>query len=404
MAAKKKTKGEGESIPSFYSKHGPEGTQLLKPASAGGNYRVTSSGLLSLDMITGTMGIRNKRIVCFAGDQNTGKSTACYRTAANWIKDGGKVLYWDAEGRYDPDVAAANGVPMEDDLPIEERNFHLIQYDPIITSEQATATFQQGASAIREFLSDPLTVASGGGLVVIDSLNAISADQQDEVGEGGGISLLPRLYSQWLPQFVNLVRQFNGLAIVVKQFRANIVTGPAAKFAPKVMISGGKAFKYYESLVVEFKRVGREAPKDRDVKSGFDHEGDWVQLTTTKNTAGPYGRVAKYLLSNRFGPDDVREIILYGEPCGIIRRAGAYYTLVLNGEEVKLGAGMESVRDFLYDNLELMEQIKQMIREKAIMRPENPIIAKMDSVPLILPDISFNDVAEPGDEITQEEF
>lgn len=372
--------------------HGPQGTGLLK--SAGFIHRqVIPSGLLAFDMITPGKGIPVGRWTSIYGDYNSGKSTLIYRTMANAaVRYNMPCVIIDTESRYEPEIAQLNGLPIDSDL------VSLMQWEPVdptspVAEGKLRATIQSVARFIRDFGNDSRVLervnrhtwapceaddpdaTCRGGVIAIDSLNMFMTSDKETVLPEANSSLVfavPKILSQAGGEWLGIFNSRNIAFITTTQIRDNV----SLTFAkgPTTIAPMGKAAKFMPSIMAEFKYVGRinSSGKDeeKDELAYDEYGGRKIRITATKNTGGRYAYAQEYVLTNGAGPDDVREALEYGETFGLVKKAGAFYTLTYSGQTLKSMQGINAVREwFDADPLRLAE-FREEVRQKMLQKDE----------------------------------
>jgi recombination protein RecA len=119
--------------------------------------------------------------------------------------------------------------------------------------------------------------------------------------------------------------------------------------------SGGNALKFYASQRVKIARSGQVKDKDSEevISNG-------AKCKVEKNKVAPPFRSAKFFIEFGKGIDSVAEIIDLSEELGILTmKGGGHYSY---GEH-KLGQGKPKVIQLLYDNPELVEELRSKIIE-----------------------------------------
>ena len=80
-----------------------------------------------------------------------------------------------------------------------------------------------------------------------------------------------------------------------------------------------------------------------------------------KSALGPPVKEVNSHLRYGYGIDDITETIIMSVDLGIIKQGGAWFTLMLDGEEKKL-QGQEAVFGFLVENPAVLDHLKEEIR------------------------------------------
>ena len=217
---------------------------------------VITTGSLKIDVATGIGGIPRGRITEIYGGESSGKTSLSLQSAANCQKNGGAVLYIDAENALDPSYAKALGVVLED------------------------ITFAQPDTA-----EESLTIAKNGlesgvfDLIVIDSVAALvpRAVLEGDIGDAH-VGVLARLMSANLPKIARAAAVSNTAIIMVNQTRSKI----GISYGDPTTTSGGVALKFYASMRIQTSRSTLR-------KDGEEVLGNTVKVKVVKNKlAAPF--------------------------------------------------------------------------------------------------------------------
>lgn len=287
-----------------------------------------STGSLTLDMATGG-GWPLGRIIEAYGPESSGKSTLALYAVAEIQKEGGKAVYIDVENAFDYTYAEALGVD------ISEANFIISQ------PENGEMVFEIAEEFIR---------TGEVGIIIIDSVAAMTpkAEIEGEAGESK-MGLQARLMSQGLRKIVNSVNKSNTIVFFINQLRDKI----GVIYGPSETTTGGNALKFYASIRVDVRRVSQEKDSNNQIT------GNKTRVKVVKNKTAPPFKQAEFLINFGEGIDTIQEIIDIGVQMEIIKKSGSWYSAY----DVKLGQGVESVKQILMDNPELHEKIlKDILR------------------------------------------
>jgi recombination protein RecA len=112
--------------------------------------------------------------------------------------------------------------------------------------------------------------------------------------------------------------------------------------------SGGRALKFYASLRLDMRRIGRIKERDEVV-------GSRTRVTVTKNKVAPPYRRAEFDILFGEGISKEGDVLDLAEECDVIQRAGTWYSY----GDVRLGQGRERSRQYLKDNPEVCDEIAQ---------------------------------------------
>jgi recombination protein RecA len=115
---------------------------------------------------------------------------------------------------------------------------------------------------------------------------------------------------------------------------------------------GGRALKFYSSVRLDIRRI--EAIKD-----GTEVIGNRTRVKVVKNKVSAPFRQAEFDIMYGKGISTEGSLLDVGVDLGIVKKSGAWFTY--EGEQ--LGQGRENSKQFLTENLELMVEISEKIRQ-----------------------------------------
>ena len=286
-----------------------------------------STGALSLDLALGIGGLPRGRIVEIYGPESSGKSTLAMHVVAEAQRNGGICAYIDAEHAMDPVYAKHIGVNI-DDLLISQPD----------TGEQALE------------ITDMLIRSGALDVVVIDSVAALTprAEIEGDMGDAH-VGLQARLMSQALRKITGTLSKSNTIAIFINQLRekVGIVYG-----SPEVT-PGGRALKFYSSVRLDIRRV-------ESIKDGAEVIGNRTRVKVAKNKCAAPFKTCEFDIMYGKGISREGSMLDVAVDLAIVKKSGAWYTY--EGEQ--LGQGRENAKSFLADNLELMIEISEKVRQK----------------------------------------
>ncbi len=113
---------------------------------------------------------------------------------------------------------------------------------------------------------------------------------------------------------------------------------------------GGRAVKFYSSCRIDVRRIGQ-------LKEGEDVVGQRVRAKVVKNKVAPPFRVAEFDMMHSNGisyEGDVLDLALAHKH---VIRSGAWFKY----GETHLGQGREKVRQFLAENPQVTEELREKI-------------------------------------------
>src|SRR5690242_19420644 len=286
-----------------------------------------STGALALDLALGIGGLPRGRIVEIYGPESSGKSTLAMHVVAEAQRNGGVCAYVDAEHAMDPVYASAIGVNV-DELLISQPD----------TGEQALE------------IADMLIRSGALDVLVIDSVAALvpRAEIEGEMGDTH-VGLQARLMSQALRKLTGNLNRSRTIAIFINQLREKI----GVMFGSPETTPGGRALKFYASVRLDIRRV-------ESIKDGADVIGNRARVKVAKNKVSAPFRQAEFDIM--FGKGISREgsLLDVGVDLGIVKKSGAWFTY--EGEQ--LGQGRENAKTFLAENVDMMVEISEKIRQE----------------------------------------
>jgi recombination protein RecA len=261
------------------------------------------------------------------GPESSGKSTLAMHVVAEAQRNGGICAYIDAEHAMDPIYAGAIGVNV-DDLLISQPD----------TGEQALE------------IADMLVRSGALDVIVIDSVAALTprAEIEGDMGDAH-VGLQARLMSQALRKLTANLNRSKTIAVFINQLRekVGIVYG-----SPEVT-PGGRALKFYSSIRLDIRRV-------ESIKEGAEVIGNRTRVKVVKNKCSPPFKQAEFDIMYSKGISREGSLLDVAVDLGIVKKSGAWYTY--EGEQ--LGQGRENAKSFLTNNLEVMIEISEKVRQQ----------------------------------------
>lgn len=314
-----------EAVNEIKQRFGEGAIMKLKDAEAV-DVDAISTGSLSLDMALGVKGIPRGRVVEIFGPESTGKSTLALHICAETQKKGGTAAFIDVEHALDPDYAKEIGVKV-DDLLISQPD----------SGEQAL------------FIVESLVRSGEVDVIIIDSVAALApkAEIAGEIGEFQ-IGLQARLMSSALRKLQAIVAKTKTAVVFLNQTRMKI----GVMFGNPETTSGGLALKFYASVRIDLRRTGQ-------IKKGDEIIGNRVKAKIVKNKVAAPFKIAEFDIYYNEGISYLTDLLNIGIKQGVIKKSGSW----LQYEDLKLGQGMDSAKNFLKENPEVENKIKKIILE-----------------------------------------
>lgn len=303
-----------------------EGSVMVLGANANLDIDSIPTGALALDIALGIGGYPKGRIIEIYGPESSGKTTLALHMVAESQKLGGTAAFIDAEHALDPGYAKNLGVDIE--------NLIVSQPD---TGEQALE------------ITEALVRSNAVDVIVIDSVAALvpKAEIEGEMGQSQ-IGLQARLMSQALRKLTGAINKSKASVIFINQLREKV----GVMFGNPETTTGGRALKFYASVRLDIRR-------SENIKQGEDIIGNRVRVKVVKNKVAPPFKQAEFDVMYGQGISAVGNILDVATDAGIIKKAGAWYSY----GEIRLGQGREKAKDYLQENLSLLDEIEQKVRE-----------------------------------------
>ena len=282
------------------------------------------TGSLSLDIALGGQGIPRGRVIEIFGPESSGKTTLALHVIAQAQKTGGIAALIDAEHAFDPTWGKKLGV----------------QLDTLLVSQP-----NHGEEAMQ--ITEMLVKSNAVDVIVIDSVAALvpRAELEGEIGDTH-IGLQARLMSQSLRKLTGAIARSKTCVIFINQIREKI----GVMFGSPETTPGGRALKFYSSCRIDVRRIGQ-------LKDGEEVVGQRVRAKVVKNKVAPPFRMAEFDMMHSHGISYEGDLLDLGVLQKAINRSGSWFKY----GEVYMGQGKEKARQFLVDNPQVAEEIRQKI-------------------------------------------
>jgi recombination protein RecA len=118
--------------------------------------------------------------------------------------------------------------------------------------------------------------------------------------------------------------------------------------------TGGNALKFYASVRMDIRNIGKIEEGTGDVK---EIKGSRVRVKIVKNKIAPPFRTAEFDIMYNKGISYVGDLIDLSSKYEITRKSGAFYTY----KDLKLGQGRENAKSFINSNEKVMKAIEKDI-------------------------------------------
>lgn len=300
-----------------------------------------STGSVTLDFATGVGGFPQGSVVEVYGPESIGKTTLSYYMIAEVQKAGGSAAFINLEGRFSASWAKkVAGVDLD--------NLLVASPDPGTESLVVLAKL----------------VSSGYfRLVVFDSIGAMQADKEQEIGGNRQVGGSSGLVTQMIHQILPLAYRNNCTVVFLNQIRD--VMGASV---PMVESPGGHALKHGAVIRVQLKPTSRSTIYD-NVGGVKKEVGYRVTAFVKKNKVSAPKQVAEYQFVHDeveglpLGIDKMGEIIELSLRLGVIKRGGStyYHSTFPDG---KL-AGKDETIDYIRSHDETFSVLRKEIMDLA---------------------------------------
>ncbi len=290
---------------------------------------VIPTGSLSLDIALGVGGIPRGRVIEIYGPESSGKTTLCQHIVAEAQKLGGTAAFIDMEHALDPSYAAKVGVDID--------NLLVSQPD---TGEQALE------------IAETLVRSGAIDVVVIDSVAALVPRSEIEGDMGDAtMGVQARLMSQALRKLSGAINQTKTSVIFTNQLRQKI----GVMFGNPETTTGGQALKFYASVRLDVRRI-------QSIKVGEEVIGNRTRVKVVKNKLAAPFRTAEFDIMFNEGISKSGDVLDLATKFEVLTKRGAFFSY----GDIRIGQGRENAKEYLRGNLDMMNEIEGIIRQKAL--------------------------------------
>jgi recombination protein RecA len=303
-----------------------DGAIMALGSGATSRIRGISTGSLSLDMALGGQGMPCGRIIEVFGPESSGKTTLALHTIAQSQKNGGIAAFIDAEHAFDPTWAKKIG----------------IELDTLLVSQP-----NSGEEAMQ--IVEMLIKSNSVDVIVVDSVAALvpKKELEGEIGDSH-VGLQARLMSQSMRKLTGAIARSKTCTIFINQIREKI----GVMFGSPETTPGGRALKFYSSVRVDVRKIGQ-------LKDGEAVIGQRVKAKIVKNKVAPPFRVAEFDMMHTNGISFEGDVLDLAVIHKIVQRSGAWFKF----GSIHIGQGKEKARNFLVENPDVCEQIRNKVLE-----------------------------------------
>lgn len=286
------------------------------------------------------------RIVELQGMEASGKSLIVAHTLANTQKKGGLAVYIDTENALSEEFLRAVGVDVANML-----------YVPLETIEDAFEAIENIIETVRKSSKDRLVT------IALDSVSAATTkiEQDADYDKDGWATAKAIVMSKAMRKITNVIGKQRVLMLCTSQLREKM----GVMFGDKYTTSGGKALGFHASCRIRLKGVGK-------LKSGSGKTEQIIGVQTEaqviKNRMGPPFKKATFDIYFNSGIDDYNSWLTMMKDYGMLKQAGAYYTLINEetGEEIRFMS--KDWKNMLSESEELKNYCYKKICDIFIMR------------------------------------
>jgi recombination protein RecA len=285
------------------------------------------TGSIGLDRALGTGGYPRGRLIEIYGPESSGKTTLTLHAIAETHKQNGVAAFIDAEHALDVTYAKKLGVDV----------------DRLLVSQP-----DYGEQALE--IADTLIRSDGVDLVVIDSVAALvpKAELDGEIGDHQ-VGLQARMMSKAMRMLTGITHRTGSTVMFINQIRQKI----GVQFGSPETTTGGNALKFYASVRLDVRRIGKVKEKDAE-----DAVGARTRVRVVKNKMAPPFRKAEFEIRYGEGIHREAELLDIGAELDAVKKSGAHFSFA--GE--RIGYGREKTIARLKAEPELAARIEEQIR------------------------------------------
>jgi recombination protein RecA len=299
---------------------------------------VISTQCAGLDHAIGRGGYPLGRLTILHGPEGCGKTTAALHAVAEVQRVGGIAVYLDKEYKLDLDYGEKLGV--------DRARLFLHQPSTLEEAFKYMEVTIEHARKLRKRLGRRVPV-----MIILDSMNAAITKAQFE-GDWGDQHMAPqaRCFSQNLPKLMPKVYKDDVALVWISQVRQKM----NVSFGNDEEIAGGKAPRFYASLIIHLKRIG-------GIKKGDEFIGNRTLALVQKNQIAPPFKKVEFVIKYGYGIDNERSILELALAHDIVEKSGAWYSV---GDD-RIGQGMDKAAQYLREHpdicVSLWEKLKGLM-------------------------------------------
>jgi recombination protein RecA len=303
--------------------------------------KVLSTGSPTLDIALGHGGLPVGHLTRIYGRKGSCKTTLMQALAVRAINQGYNVYWLDTETGFEPDIAAKNGVPMDDD------RFSLWSFDPEPPDGSPPLCYETMSTFLTDMMND--TDRNPNGCVfIIDSLSAIRARAHLTAEIDDTVMMkIAALNAAYFPMLMPRLKRTNSTLVCLQQMRA---VANAVGYAETENPGGGYALQHYAHVEIKLQNIHTEP----------DGTGNTIKFTIRANRTNHAGLTGNFYMDYRYGINYARELIELGIDNGTVKKGGAWYRVSLSSGD-KQWQGVNAACEYLYANLLELTELESMV-------------------------------------------
>lgn len=278
-------------------------------------------------------GFPRGRLILIAGEASAGKSSLTIQIAEELGK---KILYADTEATLTTDyILSLGATPSKFDHFIPE-------------------TTESMCDIIRQQIPNY-------DVIIVDSINnSASGEQLQKTAGERTMANRALVMSSQLPILIGLANQYNTTLIILSQVRDNM--DKSNKYSPNTVVPGGRSLHHNSSLTLELYKSSKKEKDEKGTLGNKDKviEGNMVRIKCTKNKVGIVNREVSVEFTYGMGYTIEADVASSAKRLGILEMKGSWVTY----KGTTLVQGIDNLVPMLFDNPELLEELKLEIVEK----------------------------------------